>query len=186
MQESPKRPTHHDLARLPQRAIVAYAVRCARRLQPLFATTGIPDDNLHAQAVEEAIDIAERFCRGEAGRVADVCMAAKAAAKAASRVADAAGTPDAVNAARVAEFAAYAVATPVYAAIVAYATATVAAKTASAVDAAARADYDRLLSLNLGTYPELGHPIDPTATGPLGPLWPEGPPEWYPARIAMG
>ena len=173
MQESPKRPTHYDLMKLPQRAIVAYAVRCARRLQPLFATTGIPDDNLHAQAVEEAMDIAERFCRGEAGRAADANIAAKAAAKAAYGAAEAAGTPDAVNAARVAGFAAYAVATPVYAAIVAYATATVAAKTASAVDAAARADYDRLLELNPGSYDNLGQPIDPTETGPLGSLWPE-------------
>ena len=49
----------------------------------------------------------------------------------------------------------------------------VAADCCAAVSAAARADYDRLLSLNLGTYPDPGQPIDPTETGPLGSLWPE-------------
>jgi hypothetical protein len=47
------------------------------------------------------------------------------------------------------------------------------------LDAAARADYDRLRELNLGVYPELGQPIDPMENGPLGPLWPKGPPEWF-------
>jgi hypothetical protein len=36
---------------------------------------------------------------------------------------------------------------------------------------AGRTDYDRLLELNLGAYPELGQPINPTSEGPLGPLW---------------
>jgi hypothetical protein len=33
-------------------------------------------------------------------------------------------------------------------------------------------DYTRLLSLNLGSYPQAGQPIDSSPTGPLGPLWP--------------
>jgi hypothetical protein len=39
---------------------------------------------------------------------------------------------------------------------------------------AARADYARLLQLNLGTFPELGEPVDTSDAGPLGPLWPNG------------
>jgi hypothetical protein len=31
-------------------------------------------------------------------------------------------------------------------------------------------DYETLLGLGLGTYPEAGRPIDPSADGPLGPL----------------
>ena len=31
-------------------------------------------------------------------------------------------------------------------------------------------DYDRLLRLELGSYPEAGQPIDPSPDGPLGPL----------------
>ena len=31
-------------------------------------------------------------------------------------------------------------------------------------------DYKKLLSLDLGTYPQAGQPIDPSSKGPLGPL----------------
>jgi len=31
-------------------------------------------------------------------------------------------------------------------------------------------DYERLLGLHLGTYPQAGEPIDPSPDGPLGPL----------------
>lgn len=40
-------------------------------------------------------------------------------------------------------------------------------------------DYQKLLSLDLGTYPELGNPIDPSVDGLLGPFWPDGAPQWY-------
>ena len=36
--------------------------------------------------------------------------------------------------------------------------------------AAALGDYDRLILLKLGSYPELGDPVDPSPGGPLGPL----------------
>ena len=36
-------------------------------------------------------------------------------------------------------------------------------------------DYEKLLSLNLGSYPRAGRPIDPSPRGPLGPLWPGQP-----------
>jgi hypothetical protein len=34
-------------------------------------------------------------------------------------------------------------------------------------------DYEILLRLRLGRYPEAGQPIDPSSNGPLGPLEPE-------------
>jgi hypothetical protein len=34
-------------------------------------------------------------------------------------------------------------------------------------------DYQKLLRLSLGNYPEIGEPIDPATNGPLGPLEPE-------------
>jgi hypothetical protein len=37
------------------------------------------------------------------------------------------------------------------------------------------ADYERLLRLDLGSYPQAGKPIDPSSKGPLGPLWPGEP-----------
>ncbi len=37
----------------------------------------------------------------------------------------------------------------------------------------ATADYEGLLRLDLGTYPQAGGPIDPSPKGPLGPLWPK-------------
>jgi hypothetical protein len=43
---------------------------------------------------------------------------------------------------------------------------------------AAYADYDRLLELDFEAWPELGPPIDPSDKGPLGSLWPDGPPKW--------
>ena len=34
-------------------------------------------------------------------------------------------------------------------------------------------DYEKLLRLDLGSYPQAGQPIDPSSNGPLGPLGPE-------------
>jgi hypothetical protein len=54
-----------------------------------------------------------------------------------------------------------------------------AAAGAAAIDAA-RADLSRLLGLNLGGQGGLGQPIDPSASGRLGPLWPKGALDWCP------
>ena len=39
----------------------------------------------------------------------------------------------------------------------------------------AAGDVERLLSLDLGSYPQAGEPIDPSPKGPLGPLCPDPP-----------
>lgn len=188
MSEQPSLPTEDELKRLPLLAMVAYAVRCAKRAQPVLAT--IPSFATHASAVEQAISFAERFCIGNdlnaapdaaertadaAGRAAGVARsfaggsavalaagAAQAAAQAAAAVEDSWAQPDSAD--RVVRAASYAAGRAGRA---------VSADRCAAVSAAARADYDRLLSLSLGTYPDPGQPIDPTETGPLGSLWPE-------------
>src|SRR5262249_58620465 len=59
--------------------------------------------------------------------------------------------------------------------------AAIAAGTGEEAAAACRQDYETPLSLRIGTYPELGQPIDATEAGPLGRLWPHTTPEWYTA-----
>jgi len=196
MPDKPSLPTKDDLKKLPLGAIVAYAVRCARRVQPLYGrVAGMAELRKHEAAVEWAISLAENFCLRH-----DVSAPAYAAAYAAKDAAEDAEARDAARAAAAAaRAAAYAFDVPksavydqpVYASRVA-AEAVDAAEAAaraadhasggaSALEAAARADFDRLSNLNQGTYPGLGQPIDATKHGPLGPLWPEEPPRWFAA-----
>jgi len=57
--------TAEDLKRLPLRAIVALAARCARRVEHLaLAPDGDPDSNACCQAVSDALSMAENFARG--------------------------------------------------------------------------------------------------------------------------
>lgn len=186
-------PTADDLKKLPLGAIVAYAARCARRVQPLYGcAAGLGDLRKHEAAVEGAISLAEAFCLSH-----DVSVPAYGAAYAARDAADSPAAKDAARAAAAAgRAAAYAFDLPkcavydrpVYASRVAAEAvdaADAAARAADqasggagAVQAAARADFGRLSKRNQGTYPELGQPLDATQNGPLGPLWPAGPPEW--------
>jgi hypothetical protein len=185
MPDRPELPTQEDLYKLPSRAIVAYAVRCARRVQPLFslAEGRMKDLERRQAAVEGALRSAERFCVTEdlADTIAADAVAAYAAASfaaeavAAFTAAYVAYAAAVANTADTADFAAESAAEVAAAAEAAADAKTVATE---AKFAAARADYDRLVSLGLGTYPELGQPIDPGESGPLGPYWPEWPPEW--------
>ncbi len=186
-------PTQNDLKKLPLGAIVAYAVRCARRVQPLYGrAAGIAELPTHEAAVEWAISLAESFCLSH-----DVSAYAYNAAYGARTATEDVAARDAARAAAAAvRAAAYAFDLPksavydrpLYASRVAaeaddagqaaVRAAGHASDGASAVHAAS-ADFARLLELNQGTFPKLGEPIDPTENGPLGPLWPEGPPEWF-------
>lgn len=187
-------PDQDDLKKLPLGAIVAYAARSARRVQPLY---GCVEDTAevarHEAAVESAISLAEDFCHSH-----EVNAAAYGAAYAAREAASGAQAQDAARAASAAaRAAAYAFDIPksavydhpVYASRVAteaadaaeaaVRAAEAAAEGRAAVEAAARADFDRLLQLNAGIYPKLGHPFDPHEKGPLGPLWHTTPPAWF-------
>lgn len=178
-----------DLSRLPPHAIVAYAARCARRIQPLFARAAASGEL--AAAVERAIETAERIASGHALSVEDTGAAEAAEAA----VAASAGHPAAHQAARAACYAAraacaadqapYAAAAfgddtaraARAAAMAAQGDPDAAADAAHYADYAGRTDYDRLVLLNRGG-PPLGLPLHCTEDGPLGPLWPEGKPSW--------
>ena len=136
------------LARLPHHAVVAFAARCARRVQPL--THVLPQQG--RDVIDRALASAEAFAKGAAAARAD----------------DARADARAVDAWVAARADARADAADVAAAWAAHA--------ANWADtrAAAASDLDRLIALNPGEPDALGAPIDPSEAGPLGPLWPQG------------
>jgi hypothetical protein len=189
-----------ELCKLPLRAIVAFAVRCARRVEPLTARLGEPSKDI----VNNAIATAQAFANGVSLDMNTFDEAARAATRAAdvvlygSALGSTIGT-HAANAARAA-WAAAETARAAHACIRAIGVgaragadfeAKLAAQTAGAADDAAtaaagvdaanaaRADLSRLLGLNLGGPGESGQPINASESGPLGSLWPAGAPEWY-------
>ena len=212
MSDQPSLPTEDDLKKLPLGAIVAYAVRCARRVQPLYGrAAGLAEWRKHETALEWAISLAENFCLSHVvsaaaydaaygARSAAQAVDARDAARAASAAARAAAYAFDVPKSAVYDHVIYASRVAAEAVDAAKAAARAAAHAASATtaaacspdedesdenddedaaqDAAARADYDRLLKLNPGAFPKLGQPIDATENGPLGPLWPAGEPDW--------
>src|SRR5262245_34217291 len=55
-------PSPQDLRALPPRAVVAFAVRCCRRIQPLY---DLPHDQPHPASLEGPLCAAEAFARGD-------------------------------------------------------------------------------------------------------------------------
>ncbi len=194
--------TLEQLKALPLRAIVAFAVRCARRVEPLAQ---LPEGNAQREsrreAVEAALRMAESFARGtdaphdesvvaaiDASREAGGEPANVAAASAIAQAAHAAAsawhpraqaeeenrTPGnhTIEAGR--SLGALTHVTADLAAMNAYTAAaaaflSVGYRNEDFVDSALR-DYHKLVRLELGRYPELGAPVDPSPGGPLGPL----------------
>jgi hypothetical protein len=192
-----------DLKKLPLRAIVAFAARCARRVESIAQfPPGHPQREARHVAIDNAIRLAEEIARGSARASSDPviraldatraisgdgigCECAAAAAAAAARTAatvwlvvnpgesdrDAdrwTRTPEARSfRSRLANDTAELVALDAF-------TAAVEAADAAAHDdifmQGAIQDYERLLGLDLGHYPEAGRPIDPSPDGSLGPL----------------
>jgi hypothetical protein len=237
-------PIVKSLEQLPLRAILAFAVRCARRVQPLL----IADPMLRGQGkfnIRPSFDLAEKIVRGEIvsldtqGIAAfpvvreflchilceeiKVASAAELALKSAAFAALAATelvavptevleaeVPSRIKAAiRIAEVGVrererslqhvaafvgvgesllYLVADdPVrfYAANAfaygrfAVGAATEDKRTVESYENGAQRDQVKINSLNLGDATEVGEPIDPSESGPLGPLWPDGEPKWF-------
>jgi hypothetical protein len=85
-----------DLARLPLRAVVAFAARCARRVLPLFMQDArVSDGKVDAEAVERAVRIAEDSGAGLPVSAAEAVAAeveAEAAAEPVHRVVGGDGT----------------------------------------------------------------------------------------------
>jgi hypothetical protein len=195
--------TAEDLKKLPLRAIVAFAARCAQRVESLAQ---LPPDHPQREArrlaIENAIRLAEDVARSstcasveavvravDATRAISAegiaCENSAAAAAAAARTAASVWfalnpvesdrdkdrwehTPEARNYVSHLQ--------SVSADLVAMDAFTAAVEAADAVaysDEFMRGavhDYETLLGLKLGTYPEAGQPIDPSPGGPLGPL----------------
>jgi hypothetical protein len=190
MQSDPPRAIGlHDLARLTLRANVAYAVRCAQRVRPCFALPAdAPRRRAQMAAVDGAIRVAAAFCRGlpvEAGRAAAAVQLAAVVAEETCPFTNFAGYA-ALYAARAAACAEEAVRNPAGANITEVVAAAFGAGrvlTANAdafalelVVAALHADMEHLRNLPRDANEIVGRPLDPSESGPLGPLWPAGMP----------
>jgi hypothetical protein len=190
-----------DLKKLPLRAIVALAARCARRVEYLsLLPDGHEDMDRCRSAIDGAIRLAEDFARGSPCRavrsvigeveacraiaqgdyvretaVAAVVRTAHAAAAALESL-DLRDEPEEVNVMgtrqpnpfpQLANVAADLAARDAFTAAV---DAAGAAGHADKFTKAAVEDYQALLRLGLGSYPEAGQSIDPSPAGPLGEL----------------
>jgi hypothetical protein len=196
--------TPEDLKKLPLRAIVALAVRCAQRVEHMVLLAQDHPENPRCRAaVAAALGAAEDFSRGrpcpsiesvvreiEACRaigegafvhdmaVAAVVHAAHAAATALHAL-DLRGEPEEAHmfgAARPNPFPHLADISADLATRDAFTAAVEAAAADGHADQlikGAVADYEKLVQLDLGSYPQAGQPIDPSPDGPLGPLEPE-------------
>jgi len=192
------------LKQLPLRAIVAFAARCARRVEDLAQLPeGHPEREGRRKAVEAALRMAEDFARGSTAppeeSVAEAVKASRTLAggplssdNAATAVAEAAHAAvsawHVVGTRNVGEDKAPGTRTPdakkflgaleqITADLAALDAFTAAVEAYGSVGihdepfvAAALDDYNRLLRMNLGHYPEAGDPIDPSPEGVLGPL----------------
>jgi len=186
----PERLTHERkiiLNELPHRAIVAFAVRCARRVQPLYE---LPEEHPfrleYIRMLDKALGLIEAMTSGKS-RIDDRLAAFEAvqAARypAARYAADQAGDGhDAVKSACAAEDAIAVAANDAgeYAhEDASRAAAQIAANIADcgATAAALADDLQQLQELRQScSCPD---PFDPSESGPLGPLWPDGIPDWY-------
>ena len=190
-----------DLKKLPLRAIVALAARCARRVESLSLLPDGHEDRARCRtAIDSAIRLAEDFARGSPCRavppvIRDVEASRETAegdylretaaaavvwtAHAAAAALEATGLRD-----EPAEVNLIGARLPNPFPQLANVAADLAARDAftAAVDAACAAgfadefikgamqDYQALLKLGLGRYPEAGQTIDPSPAGPLGEL----------------
>jgi pyrimidine deaminase RibD-like protein len=197
--------TEASLRRLPRRAMLALAARCARRVQPLYdLPADHPEREKHIEAIEKAIQVAEAFAKGVVLPACwepfdtvqrPACVAEANAAFSAATTLEPACT--AAAAVFQTAFAAWAAATgndteAISRTLLAIQTAdttdtraafalggNAALRSATFVRDAAIADLQKLLELRLGTFPNLGLTVDPCEAGPLGPLWLNRQPDWY-------
>ena len=175
-----------QLKDIPRWGCVAFAARCARRVQPLFVKSWPDAPQEHIDAIEKAIDLAELMAadpsvrnRGAADTGANAAAAARAAANAKANARTAHAAAYAANAAvaytDVADVADAAARAAAYAAYAAYAYADVAF--ADDLGNNIRNDVQALQAAH-----EKGL-IDENGSVPqslFGPLWPDGAPEWWP------
>jgi len=203
-------PTPQELRALPPRAVVALAVRCCRRVQPLY---DLPHEQHHPASLETPLCAAEAFARGDA--MADASRLIVALAHAASAAHYAAHAWSCVEpwehhhrddpsanasssyareeardhrrrAADEAVAAEQAVTEPGVggdlAALTAQIARTVTHVTATHVAIKVRPAVASDFEKLRELNPGLGDPLDPSEAGPLGALWPAGEPAWAGVR----
>lgn len=183
-----KLPTEDELEELPSRAIVCYAARSALRVEPLFEKLFTEAEAEDIQAVKQANQVAAAYAAASGADIAATRAHAAAAAAAGARAAYAAvraarAARAAGAAARAAGLAAAAADAAVRVAFQAGVAAAEAVAEADAVGAAraayaaARRDYALLIDLAAARAQDKDpkFPVDDPA---LGPLWPEGEPDW--------
>jgi hypothetical protein len=195
--------TPENLKKLPLRAIVALAVRCARQVENLALLPGDhPETQRCRAAATNAILLAEDFAKGQpcssSASVLQEMEACRAVAQgdftrqsamgAIALAARAAATAERALEARVEKeqphlfggpkpnpFPHLGDVTADLAARDAFTAALEAADAEGHSDAfikGAMDDYEKLVRLDLGSYPQAGKPIDPSGDGPLGPREP--------------
>ena len=181
----------NDLGQLTLRGNVAFAVRCALRMRPCFELPAdAPRGREQTAAIDSAIRIADAFCRGlplEDGRAALAAQRAGMVAEETYESTNFAGFA-AVRAAEAAAHAEAAVRNPSESSLIevvaaAFGAGRVVAANSDAftldlVAAALYADMQKLLTMAQGAGGSLGPEVDPSESGPLGPLWPDGTPAW--------
>jgi hypothetical protein len=166
-------PTEEEIRQLPRRARIAFAARCARRVQPLFEHFWPTAPIEYRMAIAKAIDLAETAAihsidlafDSYAAHAAHVAYAADAAADAAHAALAAAAHTDAIADAADAALAAYDAAA--YAAADAH---------PDAFNELIRQDFDLLRRLATEKKWDNETPISPTV---FGPMWPKGTPEGW-------
>lgn len=171
------------LERLPRRAAVAFATRCARRILPSFGRRSLPFRNVELRVLEAA----ELFAAGRLPE-SDVSAALAELRVTLSNAGEQDSTYIAIEAiGRAATSSSF----PAYA----FATASAAREVAdlwgnkrsgdATIQRAMAMDLEKLHALNSQDRKLLQESVDPRPTGVLGHLWPNGEPAWYRrARIA--
>jgi hypothetical protein len=182
----------NDLGQLTLRANVAFAVRCAQRIRPCFELpVDAPRRREQLAAVDGAIRVAAAFCQGlpvEDGRAAEAARRAAVVADETCESTNFAGFA-AVRAAEAAAYAEEAGRNPSESSIIqvvaaAFGAGRVVAANSDAftldlVAAALYADVEKLRGMmGHAVGGDMGPAVDPSESGPLGSLWPEGTPAW--------
>jgi hypothetical protein len=180
-----------ELNKLPTRLQVAYAARCARRVRPLFKVVGSDIGNLEF-SIDRAIERAECFADNRV--YLEVGHDVNKASDVARRVAETGGDYRRNSAARAAFAAVYAAQAARFAdngfgsvvesceaaaRMMFEAVETIAPDYAIGAIAAMRQDYDSLVNVASSAGGASDVFLDITQDGPLGPVWPAGPPPWF-------
>jgi hypothetical protein len=170
-----------EFEHLPIRGVVAIAARCARWGRPLYRLpVDVPDRDRHERAVDNAIKIAEQYATGIAVSKRVTSRAASKVTEATTVAEAASGSSSAMCAASAyfALSAASAASDDLFAASASATAASSAALKAAPSPVPVNADLAALRNYSEKMTDPVG-PVDPSEFGPLGPLWPDGTPDWY-------